>query len=1212
MEIIKQLFSSDFLPHGTCYLWNSKVIWLHVISDGVITLSYYCIPFALVYLVRKRRDIPFNWIFWMFGLFILGCGTTHLMEVWTVWHPTYLLSGIIKAITAAVSIATAIVLLQLLPKAIALPSADQLYGLNRELERQVDTRARREQELTRFIEELELQVKKRTAELESINESLEREIAIGVEAPLRRWAMAGTAVALLATGFMGFMSWRSVVKAAKDAGMVAHTQEVRSSLEAALRHVDDVETGTRAFGVRGEDGLLKPYLEGQRAIPGDIQALRILIADNPSQEDHLLNLESQVNTKLEYSRKMVAEKRRTGNLATPAIFFESDRLMTRVRDTVALMDGKERALLDERTQESLVTERRTRTIIVFTTLASAIFLLLAGSAISREAKLSAQLRGQLKKTNADLELRVEQRTSALQESEARLGSVIESAKDAILTIDEEQRILLFNGAAEKMFGCEAREVLGHSLDRFIPDRFRAAHSRHIHRFGDTGVTTRGMGAIGQLWGLRTDGTEFPIEASISQTEAGGRKLFTVILRDITERKQADEVRERLAAVVESSDDAIIGKTLEGTINAWNPGAEKLFGYSSSEALGKPIQMLLPPERTDEESEILARIKRGESVDHFETVRIRKDGEKIDISATISPLKDSNGVIVGASKIARDITERKRAEHALRESLATSQSALKELADQKFALDQHAIVAITDVHGTITYVNAKFCAISKYSKEELVGQNHRILNSGHHSKEFFQQMYRTIANGKVWHNEIKNRAKDGSLYWVDTTIVPFLGTGGKPRQYVAIRADITERKRAEEAFKESLLATEAALRELADQKFALDQHAIVAITDVQGTITYVNEKFCAISKYSREELIGQNHRILNSGHHPKDFFKQMYQSIANGKVWHDEIKNRAKDGSLYWVDTTIVPFLGAEGKPRQYVAIRADITERKLAAEALAQQASELSRQAEQRKADEQEIRNLNDELEHRVIERTSQLEAANNELEAFTYSVSHDLRAPLRHIAGFSKMLAEESGVSLLPEAQHYLQRIQDGTRRMGNLVDDLLNLARIGRHELRVQVTGLDSIVRDVIADLAPDLEGRKIEWKIGKLPYVEGDPALLKVVFQNLLSNAVKYTRPRADAIIEVSVDQTAGEQVVCVRDNGVGFNMNYADKLFGVFQRLHRAEDFEGTGVGLATVQRIVQKHGGRIWAQAELDKGAAFYVSLGNATRESRAAIAGEIS
>src|ERR1700678_1641947 len=196
------------------------------------------------------------------------------------------------------------------------------------------------------------------------------------------------------------------------------------------------------------------------------------------------------------------------------------------------------------------------------------------------------------------------------------------------------------------------------------------------------------------------------------------------------------------------------------------------------------------------------------------------------------------------------------------------------------------------------------------------------------------MYHAIANGKVWHGEIKNRAKDGSFYWVDTTIVPFVAADGKPRQYVAIREDITERNRAEDAVKESLHTSEAALQELADQKFALDQHAIVAITDVQGTITYVNEKFCAISQYSEEELIGQNHRILNSGHHPKEFFQEMYHTIANGNVWRDEICNRAKDGSIYWVDPTVVPFLDAYGKPRQYMAIRADITERKQAEHAV--------------------------------------------------------------------------------------------------------------------------------------------------------------------------------------------------------------------------------------------------------------------------------------
>ena len=199
------------------------------------------------------------------------------------------------------------------------------------------------------------------------------------------------------------------------------------------------------------------------------------------------------------------------------------------------------------------------------------------------------------------------------------------------------------------------------------------------------------------------------------------------------------------------------------------------------------------------------------------------------------------------------------------------------------------------------------------EEELVGQNHRILNSGHHPKEFFQQMYHTIANGKVWHEQIKNRAKDGSFYWVDTTIVPAAAEDGKPVRYIAIRADITDLKRAEDALKESLAKSEATSRELADQKFALDQHAIVAMTDVKGTITYVNRKFCEISQYSKEELLGQNHRILNSGHHPKEFFQQMYHAIANGKVWRGEIKNHAKDGSFYWVDTTIVPFMAAANR-----------------------------------------------------------------------------------------------------------------------------------------------------------------------------------------------------------------------------------------------------------------------------------------------------------
>jgi len=369
---------------------------------------------------------------------------------------------------------------------------------------------------------------------------------------------------------------------------------------------------------------------------------------------------------------------------------------------------------------------------------------------------------------------------------------------------------------------------------------------------------------------------------------------------------------------------------------------------------------------------------------------------------------------------------------------------------------------------------------------------------------------------------------------------------------------------------------ATLKEIGDLKSALDEHAIVAITDPQGRITYVNDKFCAISKYRRDELLGQDHRLINSGYHPKEFIRELWATIGHGRVWHGELKNRAKDGTFYWVDTTIVPFLNDDGRPRQYVAIRADITERKAA---------------------EETILRLNAELEQRVLERTAQLELTNRELEAFSYSVSHDLRTPLRAIDGFSQAVLEDFGPMLPEEGQRQLHTIRSSAQRMGALIDDLLTFARLNRQDLNKRAIDTARIVRETLTELGFPWTDRRIEVRVGHLSPGMGDPVLIRQVWLNLIANALKYTRRRDLAEIEIGEADIEGRRAFFVRDNGVGFDMRYASKRFGVFQRLHRIEDYEGTGVGLATVQRIVQRHGGRVWAEAAVDQGATFYFHLG---------------
>lgn len=502
-----------------------------------------------------------------------------------------------------------------------------------------------------------------------------------------------------------------------------------------------------------------------------------------------------------------------------------------------------------------------------------------------------------------------------------------------------------------------------------------------------------------------------------------------------------------------------------------------------------------------------------------------------------------------------LQEEARKRHEIELDLRAREAAYREQAE---LLDlTHDAIFVRDLQDRIVYWNKAAERLYGWRADEARGQIARSLLQ----KRFpipFPEIEREVKARGGWEGEIVHRARDGSEIVVYSRWALRTSPEGQPLSILESNRDVTHRREEEEKFRKLLESAPDAM----------------VIVDSEGKIQLVNEQTERLFGYSRAELAGQPVEMLM----PQRFQRQ---HVAHRYLYSESPRPREmgaglalfarrKDGSEFPVEISLSPI-----KTHNGILISSAI------------------RNVSDRRQVQEQIRSLNLALSERI----SALHAANKDLEAFSYSVSHDLRAPLRHIDGFARILKGEHAAALSPEGARYLDRILGSANHMGRLVDDLLNLARIGRREIVRERVALEEIVREAVAELPPELAERHIEWMIEPLAHAECDRGLVKVVFSNLLANAAKFTRNREKTVIEVGECESRGVAAYFVRDNGVGFDPVYADKLFGVFQRLHRHEDFEGTGIGLATVQKIVRRHGGDIWAESQPDAGATFFFTLG---------------
>jgi len=741
----------------------------------------------------------------------------------------------------------------------------------------------------------------------------------------------------------------------------------------------------------------------------------------------------------------------------------------------------------------------------------------------------------------------------LETSKERYFDLYDLAPVGYVGLDENGVVQEANLTAAKLLGVERGALFERPLSRFILSEDQDVFYKHRQALFETGLAQ-----VCELRVVKADGVEcwMRLEAAITQ----GRDavpVCRVAMSDITPRKQAEAATARLSQqqelILNSAAEGILGLDLQGNHTFVNPAAARMLGYEPEELLGRHSHSTWHHTKADgspypeEECDIYAACQDGTVHRSDAELFWRKDGSSFPVEYSSNPIYE-NGRIAGAVVTFTDITERKRAGEELAKSL-------RELNNLKSAVDQHAIVAITDPDGTLTYVNDRFCAISKYSREELIGQNPRILNSGDHPKEFIRDLWETIGAGQVWSGVFKNRAKDGTFFWLNTTIVPFLDATGKLYQYMTACTDITELKQMEEALRRSETRFRAVVEQAGDGFELLDE---------EGRYLDVNRATCQQLGYSREEILSMRISDID----PVVSWEQFaatFPALEKNPVTF-ETSHKHKDGRVFPVEVTASVI--RLGEVRRVVSLVRDITERKRV-EAALMQAKEAA-------------------------------ESSNRAKDQFIAVLSHELRTPLTPVLATASTLetSDELPASLCGD----MELIRRNVEMEAALIDDLLDATRISRGKIDLHHESVDvhASLGTAVEICRAEIEAKHLELQFefhADRHQVWADVARLRQVFWNLLKNAVKFT-PSGGRIV-LSTYNEGDRLKIEVRDTGIGIEPEVLPRIFNLFEQgeTGRSRQFGGLGLGLHIARAVVELHRGRLSAFSEgRNTGATFTVDL----------------